>query len=532
MIEPGFLDYALCRACDATVLEDVLVEGLGLATATPLQRAICRIIDGRKLGALDTPEVRGALGLEHERACPRLAAPREVYLLSGIRAGKSLLAAAIAIRASQTCDLSRLGPGETARVSVVSLTRDLGRVVYEHLAGGVLHVPRLRSLLVAEPTADAIVLRHPSGRHVEVRVVAGARAGSSLVARWSAGAIFDEAPRMIGSEDGVVNFDDARRAVLGRLLPGAQLVAIGSPWAPLGPIYEAVCEHWGRPTAGRVVIRASGPAMNPSYWTLARIAEVRGGDEQTYRTDVLGEFAALETMLLSPDRLRACVRAHPIELAPDPAHHYVAAMDPATRGNAWSLVVVTRDRQGRVAVALARQWQGSRDAPLVPSRVLGEIATALGPYRLSYVLTDQHAADALADIARGVGLHLVERAWTSSTRTEAYAALAARIAEGTVELAPVPLLLDDLQRLRRRLTAQGSTIELPQTSDGRHCDFAPALAMALMTPCALPDAERPAPAKGWTQAEEEAAERYAVTLQTPVQRWRSWAGPGEREIAI
>lgn len=523
----GLLAHARSLACDVSSLESVLVDGLGLATATEAQRAVCRVADGLPLEELADAGRALCGGEVPEPGTP----PREIYLLSGIRAGKSLLAAALALRASQTCVLDSLGPGETARVSVVSLTRDLGRVVYEHLVGGVRHSVLLRSRMLAEPTADGLLLRHPSGRAVEVRVVAGARAGASLVARWSAGVIFDEAPRMLGNEDGVVNFDDARRAVLGRLLPGAQLVAIGSPWAPLGPVYETVCQHWGRPSPRLVVLRATGPEMNPSHWTPERVAEVRATDEQAYRTDVLGEFASLETMLLDSARLEACVRTHPTELAPDAAHHYVAAMDPATRGNAWSLVLLSRDRQARVEVVLARQWQGSREAPLVPSRVLGEIASVLRPYRLSYVLTDQHATDALADIARGVGLHLVERAWTSTTRTEAYAALAARIAEGTIELSPVPLLLADLQRLRRRLTAQGSTIELPMTSDGRHCDFAPALAMALMTPIALPDAEQPAPAKGWTREEEAAAERYAATIQTPLQRWRSWS-PGEREIAI
>lgn len=524
MIPAAAMAMAQELACDATRLESVLVDGLGLATATPLQRAICRIADGRPLGDL-ADDALGALGVDSPPRSPTRP-PRELYLLSGIRAGKSLLAAALAIRASQTCDLSTLGPGETARVSVVSLTRDLGRVVYEHLVGGILHSPTLRRLAMGEPTGEGMILRHPSGRGVEVRVVAGARAGASLVARWSAGVIFDEAPRMLGEADGVVNFDDARRAVLGRLLPGAQLVAVGSPWAPIGPIYQTAVEHWGKPTEDVVVLRATGPQMNPHHWTPERIEETRRGDEQAYRTDVLGEFAALETMLLSPDRIREAVRVHPAELPPQPGHHYVAAMDPATRGNAWTLVVVTRRRDASVAVVLARQWQGSRDRPLVPSQVLGDVASILRPYGLRYVLTDQHAADAYADIATRVGLHVQERAWTSSTKTEAYGALAARLAEGTIELCSEPMLIDDLGRLRRRLTANGSTIELPQTHDGRHCDFAPALAMAAAVPCALPDALPDRPVAGWTEDEEAAADRYAKTLRGPVKAAQEWQGFG------
>ncbi|MGD0679936.1 MAG: hypothetical protein ABSC94_31520, partial [Polyangiaceae bacterium] len=106
--------------------------------------------------------------------------PLELLILSGVRVGKSLLAAALAVRAALTCDLSALRPGEPVRVSVVSLTTDLARVVFEHVTGTLQSKPALRALMDGEPTADTVNLRHPSGHVVEVKVVAGARAGASL----------------------------------------------------------------------------------------------------------------------------------------------------------------------------------------------------------------------------------------------------------------------------------------------------------------------------------------------------------------
>src|SRR5262245_52356972 len=119
--------------------------GFGVTTASPLQRAICRIADGLPLGDVsECDEVRAAIGnIEALGAAQR---PAEMLILSGIRTGKSLLAAALAVRASQTCDISKLGPGETPRVSVVSLTVDLARVVFEHIVGNVLARPALRRL--------------------------------------------------------------------------------------------------------------------------------------------------------------------------------------------------------------------------------------------------------------------------------------------------------------------------------------------------------------------------------------------------
>jgi hypothetical protein len=454
-------------------------EAFALGTASPLQRVICRIADGLPLGDLGThPAVTHAIG---DVAALPASRPAELLILSGIRTGKSLLAAALAVRAALTCDLSRLRPGETARVSVLSLTVDLGRVVFDHIAGTVAARPVLRALMVGEPTSDSVTLRHPSGREVEIKVVAGARAGASLVARWSAGAIFDEAPRMLGEEDGVVNFDDARRAVLGRLLPGAQLVAIGSPWAPRGPIYEAVQEHEGKPSARLVVVRAPAYLLNPIWWTRERCSALQAQDAQAFRTDVLALFADPETSLLSSAEIDRATRKGALVLGREAGHAYVAAMDPGTRGNAWTLVVATRkrraDRRCYTAVVLAKQWQGSKTDPLDPDRVLAEIAALVKGYGAAGVWTDQLAADFVRSIAfrHGLGVN-VETVGTTS-KVAMFESFRMRLADNGLELPDDPMVRADLLSVRKRVTMNGLAVELPRTADGRHADYAPALAL-------------------------------------------------------
>jgi hypothetical protein len=462
-------------------LEQLLTnpDAFALETASPLQRAICRIADGLALRELaQVPEVRAAIG-EVEDYMPRM--PAELVILSGIRTGKSLLAAALAVRAALTCDLSKLRPGEVARVSVLSLTVDLGRVVFGHIYGTVSSSKLLSPLKMAEQ-ADSVMLRHPSGRDVEIKVVAGARAGASLVARWSAGCIFDEAPRMQGEEDGIVNYDDARRAVLGRLLPGAQLVAIGSPWAPRGPIYEAVKEHAGKPTAQLVVVRAPAPAMNPVWWTPERVERLRLQDETAYRTDVLGEFSDPETALISTAELDRATRKGDLVLGRVPGLDYVAAMDPGTRGNAWTLVVVTRmRREGRAlsVCVLARQWQGSKSDPLDPDKVLGEVALELKAYGLRDVWTDQLAADFVRSIGLRHDLGVCPEVTTARSKNEMFESMRMRLADSGLEIPDDPTVRADLLSIRKRVaTSGGFTIELPRTADGRHADYAPALALA------------------------------------------------------
>lgn len=461
-------------------------HAFGLTTASDLQRAICRVADGRPLGDLRSSKVvrRAFVNVDD---LPTVK-PREMAILSGIRTAKSLISACAAFHMTQTCDVSQLGPGEIPRVSVVSLQKDLADVVFGHLVGRAQASPLIRPLIMGEPSTDAIHFRHPTGRPIQVKVVAGSRAGATLVARWSAGAIFDEFPRMIGGDDGVVNWNDSRDAVLLRLLSGAQIWDIGSPWAPYGPAYELVTEFLGKPSAAMVVVRAPAPDMNPVYWTPERVEKAKA-DPDVYRTDVLAEFATAEEALFSAESVDRCTRKTQLIVPFVPGQTYYAAMDPATRGNGWTLAIGTRTG-GKTQVVRADEWVGSRHEPLDPSEVLAEIAGILANYGLTSVDSDQWMGDALITLGRQVGLNVIQWRLTDRERAERYLAIRTRMDSNELEFPPVPKMRTDLLHVRKRLTPGGMNVVLPQTSDGRHCDWAPTLMLVLSR--LLPD---PVPVK-------------------------------------
>lgn len=471
-------------------LEPLLTDprGFALTTATGVQRAICRVADGLPLGPLAAdPLVQEALGCD-PTTVPTVR-PQMLGVFSGIRTGKSLLTSALALRASQIVDVSKLGLGEVPRVSVLSLRRDLADVILDHIRGHVAK-PSLSWMLAAEPTSDTVLVRHPSGRPVEIQVVAGSRAGASVVARWSAGVILDESPRMVGSEDGVVNMDDIVHASLGRLLPGAQIVALGSPWAPFGPVYRMVRERFGKPGADLVVFWCPATSLNPVWWTPDRCAQLQDSDPVAYRTDVLAQFADSVSGMFSEELLAPCVRQGVADVAAQPGHHYVAAIDPATRGNAWTLVVASQDRDGKWVVSLARQWKGSQSAPLSPEQTLRDIAATVRPYGVSSVYSDQYSGDALRDLARQQGLTLWPIAFSAQNKVQWYDTLRRLLQDKRLELPNDEDLLLDLRRVKRRTTQSGVAIELITTPDGRHCDYAPALALAIGRRGAAPDPEQ------------------------------------------
>lgn len=461
-------------------------EGFGVASATPAQRAACRILDGWPLGELaQHPDVLALVGgAEALQALPseRGVMPAEVVLLAAIRGGKTIIACAAAIRATQAVDVSRLGPGEVPRVSLVSLKLDTSAVAHRILLE-TIKASRVLKRFLLEESSDALLVRHPSGRPIEIACVAGAKAGGGLVARWSAGVIFDEAPRMNGASDAVVNLTDARSAVLGRLLRGAQCLMIGSPWAPHGPVYELTQEHWQKPSEHMVILRGTGPMLNPTWWTPERCAKLQEQDSVAHQTDVQGEFADPESGLLNPVAVRTNTR-ETLELEPEAGGAYTAAIDPAegaAKGNAWTLVIVQHveaeasdESDRRYRVALAQEWRGAR-----PEQCWQEIAAICKRYGLREAWTDQYAASANVDLAARYGLTVHVDKSSAASKLEDFTNLATLIHTGRVELSPDRAFRRDILSVRKRVTQQGMTIVLPRQGDGRHCDFAPALCSAV-----------------------------------------------------
>lgn len=448
--------------------------GFNLHTASPLQRAICRVSMGRPLADLwANPLVRQAFAdvMPTEK-------PREFGVFSGVRVGKTLIASAHAVHWSQVVDVSRLRPGEIPRIPVVSLTKDLAKVAYGHIVGSIMDSPMLRQLVMEDPKDGVVVLRHPTGRPVEIMVTAGSRAGGSVSARWLAGCIFDEFPKMMGAEEGTINWDHMRGEALFRILPGGGMFHIGSPWSPHGPAYDAFNKYHGAPDKSFAVVKAPAYVMNPVIWTPEVCAEFKRTNPDLYATQVEAEFAAEEGSLFSTIELDRVTRKDGLDIEPEPGMIYTAAMDPGLTRNAWTLIIATTTGQKR-RVVCARQWVGTKLDPLVPREVAAQIAPFLRKYRCQSVMTDQYYIQAVRDDFRQHGVSVLEENWTVEEETEHYLSFRNRLANEEIELPNDPYVRADLQKLRRRTTATGVKVIKPISTDGRHCDYASAIVLAL-----------------------------------------------------
>ncbi len=481
-------------------------EAFGLTTATPLQRAICRVSDGVPIGDLwEDAGVREGFG---DVMPPPGVMPRTLVILAAIRGAKSMISAAKAFGCALTCDVSGLKPGDELRIPVLSVDKDSAHQVFNHLVGTIQAKPHLRQHLVSEPTADSVMIRHQSGRAVEVKVTAMSKYGTTLVGRWLATCIFDEAPRMAGQEDGVRNLDDALHAIAGRMRPGSQILIIGSPNVPFGPVFTMNQDFFGKPSEVMVVVRGTGPLLNPVWWTPEKCEWMRVHQPRTYMTDVLGKFADSEDQLFSSVTVDAATREGPEVITPRPGHYYVAAMDPAMRGNGWTLVILGCDGvdingECTYYVALAKQWRGSKAQPLRPDNVLREMARDLKPYGLRSVWSDGHHVDSLQVIAEQEGLEIDEAGTTQDDVLSRVERTRLLLETERLELAPNRQMRSDLLRVRRKANQKTTTVSMPITADGRHCDFVPPLGTCLAFP-------PPSPSQPGVEQDEDMAAALAA----------------------
>lgn len=405
------------------------------------------------------------------------------------RAGTRQLVDRVGRRGGKSSTLSRLAvveslygrhnipPGDVGVVPIVSTDKPeaMGRLrTIEAIldALGVAYKPCKAPILGIELVDRPIAFR------VYAASIAGVSGFTSIFV------LLDEVAKWADKDTGANPAKEVIRSIRPTMLtqPNARMVLSSSPWGMLDAHYDAFeagdtplqtvayAPTWvANPTITEEQTRIEEP--DESTWLREFKAEPQAEIEEGLLTEMLVD-RAVRKPVLDPQTRKLVV-----DLPRMPGHFYVATMDPATRGNAWTLVVATRGPDRVRRVALAREWRGTRAIPLVSKDVLLEIRELIKPYGLTWVTSDQWAGDPLRDTAREVGLTLVLEPWTHINKCEAYVGLRTMLLDEELELPPVDAVKTDLLGIRKKLTRNGVTYELA-TQGARHSDFAPAIAMA------------------------------------------------------
>ncbi len=412
---------------------------------------------------------------------------RQLICRAGRRAGKSSTLCRLAV-VEGVFGGHKVPPGDVGVVAFVSTTRDEASSRLRTIKA-ILDVlgTKYRERGDTIELADAAVM---------FRVFTASVAG--VVGFTSVAAICDELCRWKDSDTGANPATEVLASLRPTMAtqPHARIILSSSPLGTQDAHYDA---FEAGDTAFQLTASAPTWVANPTL-TEADTHALEP-DEDVWRR----EYAAIpqseaETSFFTAADVDRATRKAPVELGPEPGVMYVAAMDPATRGDAWTLAV-GGIREGKVrSVVLVREWRGSRQVPLSPRAVLAEVAGILRPYGLDYVWTDQASGDALRDLGTAVDLAICIEPTTAANKLPLYENLKTRIAAGEVELPPDPQVRADILSVRRRITRVGVSLDLPRIN-GRHADFAPAIALVVAKTRVA--AETLGPAVG-TRAFEEA----------------------------
>lgn len=389
----------------------------------------------------------------------------------GRRGGKSSSLSRLAVVHALEYDEKLIPPGDVGTVAIVSTDRGeaLGRLrTIEAI---------LDALGIAwKPCRAPIVGIELVDRRIIFRVFTASIAGVSGFT-----AIFilcDEVAKWRDSDTGVNPATEVLASVRPTMATqrDARIVLSSSPMGRLDAHYDAFEEG---DTDFQVTAEAPTWVANPTV-----------SEEETHKLEPdestwMREYAAIpqseaEMSLLTEflvDRMSRALDVGDIPRAD--GRYYFATMDPATRGNAWTLAVGTLDLDGKKRVVMTREKRGSKAEPLSPEAVFKEWAPDIKKYGINVIHTDQWSVDALRDNARHAGLMLSELPWTAGVKAEAYEAM---LKDAQGEKLEVPLdanVRQDLLGARKLLTRNGVTYVLT-TVKGRHSDFAPTLAMLFL----------------------------------------------------
>lgn len=386
----------------------------------------------------------------------------ELWLVIGRRGGKSITSALLAVIPAVTFEAQGLlSVGEVATVQVIAEDRKQARSVYRYITGLLHSCPMLRRMIKKE-RVDGIELTNRVV--IEVHTASFRRVrGYTLLA-----VIMDEIAFWMS--DGA-NPDSE---VVSALRPGlgtlrGRLIALSSPYARRGVLWEAHREHYGK-DGPILVAKAPTRTMNPTF-PQNTIDKALILDRSRASAEYLAEFRTDVETFVPRETVEACIEPRCRELPPVATHQYFAFVDPSGgRSDSFALAIAHTENDVRI-LDVVRE----RKAPFNPSAVVDEFAELLSRYRLNRVMGDAYAGEWPPEQFRKKGIYYQS---SKLSRSEIYSALLPIINSGQARLLDNERLINQLIALERRTSRAGrDSIDHPP---GGHDDVANAAAGALV----------------------------------------------------
>jgi hypothetical protein len=390
---------------------------------------------------------------------------REAFCVVGRRGGKSAVAALIACYLATFRDYSEvLAPGETGIVMLLAADRRQARVLLGYINGFFDSIPALGRMLLNR-TQEALTLTNRIRIEIHTASFRAIR-GYTVVA-----AICDELAywSIEDSANPDVEVLNALRPAMSTI-PNALLLAITSPYARRGAVWETYKENFGKDGADVLVWQGDTRSMNPSV-SRAVIATAYLRDHAAASAEYGAEFRTDIAAFLSWDVIERRVIPGRAELPPAPGVEYFAFVDPSG-GQSDSMTLAIAHRHNDLVIL---DLLAEKIPPFGPEAVVHEFVSTLTRYRIHSVTGDRYAGEWTREAFQklDVTYHTAEL-----TRSELYLEMLPMLTAGQCELLDNQRLVRQLLSLERRTSRLGrDSVDHPPSG---HDDLANAAAGALV----------------------------------------------------
>lgn len=390
-----------------------------------------------------------------------------VYLVVGRRGGKSKISAVIASFLALFRDYSAyLSPGEVGVVMVIAADRKQARIAFRYIRAMLMGNPMFADLVTAE-TAESVTLKNVFGNPICIEVhTASFRSTRGYTC---CAAICDEIA--FWNTDGANPDEEIINAIEGTMatIPTGMLVAISSPHARTGVLWNAYKSHFGdQGDPLTFVWQAATREMHPSV-RQSFIDRQYARDPAKARAEYGAEFRTDVERFVPLEVVTACT---PVEgrtqIPPADGLTYRAFADPSGgSSDAFTLAIGHRASTGTII----HDAHMTVKAPFRPTEAIAQMKPLCRLYRITRVSGDRYGGEWPREAFRDQG---IEYDVHPRSKSELYVDMLPSLTSRNVELLDVPGLAIQLTNLERRKSPSGR--ELIDHPKGGHDDDANAVA--------------------------------------------------------
>ena len=235
------------------------------------------------------------------------------------------------------------------------------------------------------------------------------------------------------------------------------------------------CEKERLPHRDRLVLYSPTAASNPiipRVWLETK----RNKDPRAFERECLARFQDSLTGFLSSALIEKARAVGVTSRKPDKKFFYVAAIDPAFRGDAFGFTVVHCEPERGVVQDYVQRWHDPTGHPLNPAEIFPQIAAVLADYTIKSVSSDQYTLEALQYIAQQHGFGINEVTFSANSKAEIYGNLQQLLNQGKLSLLDDQDTINELKSIEKK-SLEGGQVRISAPL-GHHDDMATVIAIA------------------------------------------------------